>query len=100
MKDGLLVTGGRNKRIQALNTKTGEIVWQFLTRGRVDSSPVIVGSRVYVGGSDGRIYGLDLKTGKKFFEKEVGQGFVGSAAIADGKLIIAGDEGTVYCFGE
>ncbi|MFP6649236.1 MAG: PQQ-binding-like beta-propeller repeat protein, partial [Pirellulaceae bacterium] len=97
---GFVLVGGRNKQIQALNPDNGKQLWQFTTRGRVDSSPVIIGNRMYVGGSDGRIYGLDLKTGKPTWEYETGDGFVGSAAIASGRLVIASDEGTVYCFGE
>ena len=86
--------------IRAMDPDNGKQLWQFTTRGRVDSSPVIIGNRVYVGGSDGRIYGLDLKSGKPTWEYETGDGFVGSAAIAAGRLVIASDEGTVYCFGE
>ena len=97
---GIVLVGGRNKQILALDPDNGKQLWQFTTRGRVDSSPVIIGNRVYVGGSDGRIYGLDLKSGKPTWEYETGDGFVGSAAIAAGRLVIASDEGTVYCFGE
>ena len=31
----------------------------------VDSSPVVVGDRVFFGSQDGRVYGLDRKSGKE-----------------------------------
>ncbi len=47
--DKLVVVGSRDKRVHALDRKTGKPVWTFQTRNRVDSSPVIVGTRVIVG---------------------------------------------------
>ena len=98
--DGCVVFGGRNKRVTALNPKTGEVKWEFTARSRIDSSPVVVGSRVYVGGADGRIYGLSLETGKQEFLFEGGGGFSSSPAVAGGKLIIANDRGVLFCLGE
>jgi outer membrane protein assembly factor BamB len=83
-----------------MNPQSGEPRWQFATRGRVDSSPVVVGERVYLGSADGRLYGLELATGKKLWEYEAGGSFVASPAVAAGKLVIANQDGTVYCFGK
>jgi outer membrane protein assembly factor BamB len=98
--EGLVIFGGRDKLLHALNAADGREVWTFLTRGKIDSSPVIAGNRVYVGSADGRVYGVDLKTGQKTWEYEAGGHFVGSPAVAAGKLVIASDDGVVYCFGE
>ncbi|MCP5116325.1 MAG: PQQ-like beta-propeller repeat protein, partial [bacterium] len=51
-----VVVGGRDKMVHCLNTKTGEPHWTYMTRARVESSPVIAGNRVYVGSNDGRFY--------------------------------------------
>ena len=40
-------------------------MWTFATRGKVDSSPVIVGDKVVVGSDDGRLYMVSLKDGKE-----------------------------------
>jgi outer membrane protein assembly factor BamB len=93
-----VVVGSRNKRVQALDPKTGKGLWQFVTRARIDSSPVIVGQQAFVGSSDGRLYAINLKTGKETWQYETGDGFSGSPAVAAGCLVIASDEGTVYCF--
>ena len=51
--NGLVVLGGRDRMVHALNAETGKSQWVFTTRGRIDSSPAIAGDRVYVGSNDG-----------------------------------------------
>ena len=85
--------------IHAIDTRTGEALWTFMTRSRVDSSPASANGRVYVGSNDGRLYVLDLEDGKKLWEFEVGAPFSTSAAIADGKIVIGSQDGQLYCFG-
>ncbi|HET9362605.1 MAG TPA: PQQ-binding-like beta-propeller repeat protein, partial [Vicinamibacterales bacterium] len=43
---GRIVLGGRDKFVHALDIATGNPIWTFATRARVDSSPVIAGGRV------------------------------------------------------
>ena len=86
--------------VRAVDPKTGDKLWEFTTKGRVDSSPVVVGQRVFVGSADGRIYGFDLATGEKVWEYECGGALVGSPAAAERHLVIASDAGVIYCFGE
>ncbi len=94
-----VIFGGRDKLVYALEPATGKELWKFRAKSRVDSSPVIVGDRVFVGASDGRLYELDRKTGRKVWEYEAGGDFIASPAIADGKLVIGNTDGTLYCFG-
>jgi outer membrane protein assembly factor BamB len=95
-----VVYGSRGKRVYALNSDTGKLLWEFPCRQRVDSSPVIAGQRVYVASADGRLYGLAIDSGKKQWEFEAAGGFNGSPAVANRRLVIATDEGVVYCFGD
>ena len=53
-----VIVGGRDKQLHAFDPKTGRQLWTFATKGRVDSSPVVVGDRVFFGSADGRLYGL------------------------------------------
>jgi outer membrane protein assembly factor BamB len=99
VQDGFVVVGSRNRRVLALDPRTGEEKWSFATKQRIDSSPVIVGDRIFVGAADGRLYALTLKDGKQLWEYQGTGGFTGSPAVADGKLVIATDRGVVYCFG-
>ena len=93
-----VVIGGRNKLVELIDA-TGKRNWSFPTKGRIDSSPVIVDNRVFVGSADGRIYGLDLKTGEKVWSYDGGAAFSASPAVAGGRLVIGNEEGVLYCFG-
>jgi outer membrane protein assembly factor BamB len=95
----LAVTGSRDKRVYALNRLTGKEVWSFATDGKVDSSPVIAGKRVYVGSQDGNVYVLDLTTGKELQRVKLDGPVSASPAVADGCLVIGTERGTVYCLG-
>jgi outer membrane protein assembly factor BamB len=95
-----VVVGGRDKMVHAIDPKTGESKWTFPTKGRVDSSPVIVGNRVFVGSQDGNIYGLDTASGEEVWRFAAGGKFTTSPAVASGRLVIGNDEGKVFCFGE
>ncbi|MBX3420889.1 MAG: PQQ-binding-like beta-propeller repeat protein [Pirellulaceae bacterium] len=97
--DGLVVAASGNRRLFALDMKTGDVVWQQTLRRRVESSPVIAGDKVAVAGSDGRIMLLELKTGTEVWSFEVKGSFLGSPAVAHGKLVVASDRGDILCFG-
>lgn len=93
---GMVVLGGRDKLVTALDARTGKALWTFATRARVDSSPAISGGRVYVGSSDGKLYVLDLKTGRKLSEFEAGAPLSASPALAAGFLVIGSQDGVLY----
>ncbi|MBM3891979.1 MAG: serine/threonine protein kinase, partial [Verrucomicrobia bacterium] len=86
-------------RVHCLKTDTGDTLWVFETKGHVDSSPAIVGERVFVGSRDGNLYELDLKTGAKRWQFAAGAPISSSPAVARGHLVIAAEDGTVYCLG-
>ena len=96
----VVVIGGRNKLIEAIDRKTGKQSWSFATKGRVDSSPVIVGDRIFFGSSDGRLYELALATGTANWSYDAGSGFDASPAVAEGCLVIGNEDGVLYCFGQ
>jgi outer membrane protein assembly factor BamB len=98
LSNGIVVLGGRDKFVHALNARTGTALWTFATRARVDSSPAIVAGRVYIGSGDGKLYVLDLKTGTKLSEFEAGAPLSASPAVANGYLIIGSQDGILYAF--
>jgi outer membrane protein assembly factor BamB len=97
--DTIVVVGGRDKRVHAIDAKSGKAAWTFITRARVDSSPAIAGGRVYVGSSDGKLYALDGATGQKQWEFDAGDAITASPAIAGGRLVVGAQDGRIYCFG-
>jgi outer membrane protein assembly factor BamB len=94
-----VVVGSQDKRVYALNPKTGRVLWEFVCKKRVDSSPVVVGSRLFVGSADGRLYELDLKSGRELWRFEAGGAVDASPAVAAGRLVIGTEDGNLYCFG-
>jgi outer membrane protein assembly factor BamB len=95
----LVIVGGRDKRVHAIDRKTGAEVWTFATGGRVDSSPVIVGQRVFVGSLDGNLYALDLATGGEKKKLKLDAPIAASPAVGGECLVLGTTGGTVYCFG-
>lgn len=92
--------GGRDKRLHCLYREDGRVAWQFATRGRVDSSPVVCGDKVVFGSDDGRLYVVSLANGRELWYYEIGQAFGSSSpAVAAGLVIIGNEDGSVYCFG-
>jgi outer membrane protein assembly factor BamB len=94
-----IIFGGRDKIVRALNRTTGKEIWNFATRGRVDSSPAVAGGRVYIGSVDGHLYVLDAATGMKRWEFDAGSGILSSPAIAAGRVVFASQDGVLYCLG-
>jgi len=102
VSDQLVVVGGRDKQVHAIDRSTGRKVWTFATRAKVDSSPVIVGNRVFIGSGDGNLYGLGLADGKELFKFNAGKPISAGPAIGEGVLVIGSEsrDGKVYCFGK
>jgi outer membrane protein assembly factor BamB len=95
-----VIIGCRDKQVRWLNTTTGEVAGSFRTRAKVESSPVVVGDRVFFGSYDGRLFAVDRKTYQKLWEFEGGSHFTASPVVAEGCLVIGNSEGTLYCFGK
>ncbi len=93
-----VVFGGRDKKLHCLKRDTGDEIWSFAARGKVDSSPAVCDGKVVVGSDDGRLYMVSLSDGKELWSYEIGQGIVSSPAVAGGRVVIGGDDGNVYCF--
>jgi outer membrane protein assembly factor BamB len=99
LTDKLAVIGSRDKRVYALDRAKGTEVWNFATGGKVDSSPVVAGSRVYAGSHDGSLYVLDLATGKELQRLKLDGPISASPAVSNGWLVIGTERGTIYGLG-
>jgi outer membrane protein assembly factor BamB len=99
--DKFVILGGYDKKVHCIDKAKGTEVWNFATRGHVESSPVVVGERVFFGSGDGNVYALSLKDGKKVWQFRAGRSITASPAVGEKCLVIGtdGPDGTVYCFG-
>lgn len=100
VNNDIVVTGSRNRKIYGLDRQTGKQLWEFETDGRVDPSPVIVGSRVYAPSLDGKLYVLSIKDGKKLREFALGRAIAASPAVGQGRLVLGTTDGVLYCLGQ
>jgi outer membrane protein assembly factor BamB len=94
-----VIVGCQNKRLYCLDRMTGKEVWAFVTEGRVDGSPVVVGERVYVGSQDGNLYVIDLAKGTEIQRLKLDDAITASPAVSNGRLVIGTAKGAIYCFG-
>jgi len=97
--DDRVLIGGRDKRLHCLDRKTGKLLWDFQTRGHVDSSPVVCGGKVVFGSEDGRLYVLSLEKGEELWTYEIGKPLIASPAVSNGIIVIGSEDGAVYAFG-
>ena len=66
--DGTVYVGSNDKKLYAINGKTGVRLWEFITEGAVISSPAIgTDGTVYVGSNDKKLYAI--KTDSKGLAK-------------------------------
>jgi outer membrane protein assembly factor BamB len=94
-----VVVGGRDKRVRALDAKTGKERWSFTTPARVDASPVIAGDRVVAASLSGDLYLLSLATGKQLWHYAAGAPLAASPSVGGGYLVVATTDGTVLALG-
>ncbi len=73
--------GGRDKRLHCVKRDSGEAVWVFPTRGKIESSPVVAGDKVVFGSDDGRLYMVALSDGHELWQRELGQPVQSSPAV-------------------
>lgn len=95
----IVIACGRDKIVHALDPQTGKALWTHSAKAKIEASPVIVGTRVFVAVANGDLLALDLSSGKVVWQFESGSGFVASPAVANEKLIIGSTDGVIYCFG-
>lgn len=94
-----VIAGCRDKRIYALDRAKGTEKWSFATEGRIEGSPVVIGSRVYAGSMDEKLYVIDLDKGRELQSIKLDSPVTGSIAVGGGRLLVGTQNGVVYCFG-
>ncbi len=74
-------------------------MWTRSIGAKVDSSPVIVGKRVFVGAASGEILAFGLESGDPLWSFDTGSPVTASPGVSAGKLLIGTVEGQLFCFG-
>jgi outer membrane protein assembly factor BamB len=103
--DGMVVVGGRNGEVVALDSSTGAKRWTVKVTSEVLSAPLVLADRVVVRSNDGRVFGLDPADGSRKWVFDRGLPTLtvrgNSAPVAgDGIVYIGYDDGTVVALRE
>jgi outer membrane protein assembly factor BamB len=76
----------------------GEIRWQKPIAPS-ESSPLIVGNRLYIGDWDGTVWALDARTGRTIWRYRTGGPLKGALAYNAGRIYAGSYDGRLYCLG-
>jgi len=105
--DGIMFLANTSNTVQALDAKTGELLWEnrlgpVATRAySALRSLAVYEDKVYINATDAKLYALNAKTGKVAWETDIapqGKGFneTGGVIVAHGKVIV----GLTLCRGQ
>ncbi|HNR32091.1 MAG TPA: PQQ-binding-like beta-propeller repeat protein, partial [Candidatus Hydrogenedentes bacterium] len=61
---GLVLLGGDDGYVRAIDAATGELRWRFATAGAIMQPPTAWEGRVLVGSGDGSVYAIEAATGR------------------------------------
>lgn len=83
-------------RVWCLDAKTGRVVWRRRLASASESSPLVVGGRVYLGSQDGTIYSLDARSGSIRWRHRAGGPVKSALAISQGRLFFGDYTGEMW----
>ncbi len=92
--DGILFLNNPTNIVQALDAKTGELIWENRigenATGNSQRGIAIYSDKVYITTGDAHIYALDAKTGKNVWDTVIGDRANGNYSTSSGPLIANG----------
>jgi len=102
--DGIMFLANTSNTVQALNAKTGELLWEnrlgpVATRAySALRSLAVFEDKVYINATDARLYALDAKTGKVVWNYDGESQIWGSPMCIDGKIYLGNQDGRLRIF--
>jgi outer membrane protein assembly factor BamB len=86
-------------RLYALDKDSGKLAWKTPPFDKLNTTPLVLGGRLYFGAGDGKLRCLDAKSGALAWSFDAPKGVMSSpSASADGSaLVFGGADGNVYC---
>ena len=90
---------GHDGLVVAFSAGHGKIHWQH-TIGPSESSPLLIGDRLYVGDWNGDVWAFDADNGRILWRHHVGGAVKGAIASAGGRLYVGAYDGRLYCLSQ
>ena len=95
--DGVAYVANYKGHVYALNMRNGAVIWRHRpSRGKMASSPAVVGDELVVHGMDGVVRVLDRSTGRLRWHFRVGSPIESSPIVAGGLDFFGAWNGRVY----
>jgi outer membrane protein assembly factor BamB len=89
------IAGAGPAKVVAMNRRTGRIRWAKRLGSASESSPLVVGGRVYVGSQSGAVYALSAKSGHVRWRYYAGGPVKGALAYSRGRVYFGDYGGSV-----
>ena len=87
--DGTVFFGSDDNYVYALNAQSGQLLWNYKTGDKVQSSAAFSDGLVYIGSNDTSIYALNATNGDKVWLFTTGS-YVASSPAISGDIIYVG----------
>lgn len=97
-EDGLMIVGGFDGFLRALDTQTGEVRWDFGVRDHIYASPAQLPDGLIVQpAADGTVYALDPETGAQEWAFDIREPIRSSPAVdGEGNVYFGAGDGKLY----
>ena len=86
-----------NGELNAISKETGQLAWSKKIPGLLDSTPIIIESKLYFPQRDGIINAIDIATGQTIWQTKTSDVFLTGISIVEG-MIYANSLDKVYFF--
>ena len=100
LADGLVYFGSWDRRVYAVDARTGRLRWSFQTGAKVKGGVALAGGSVFAGSYDGRLYAVDARSGRLRWAAGGGSlgGLYATPSVAKGRVFVGSTNGRVYAF--
>jgi len=94
-EDGIIYVGTIGKKIAAVNSSNGKVIWQYETRDAVWARPLYLDGNIYIGDISGTVYSIDAEKGSVNWTNNIQGAVMAQAAIVEDNLVFLTEDGVV-----
>jgi outer membrane protein assembly factor BamB len=94
--EGLLISGGADGVVRALEGHSGQLKWAFETGEQVVARPLVFGGAVVVGSFDGYLYSFSLENGEVLWRYNTGAPILSIAASLGGRVFVSNNRNALF----
>jgi outer membrane protein assembly factor BamB len=89
------IAGAGRAKLVAINRRTGRVRWAKRLGSASESSPLVVGERVFLGSQDGTVYALSARSGRILWRYRAGGPVKAALAYSRGRVFFGDYGGSV-----